>query len=175
MGDDSVIRRRQERIADAPTGYPPAVSTLLDVELAAEPASAARSRRAITEWLESLCGLASLCDVGQDLVLAVNEAISNSCEHAYRGEPGTVRLRARVRAVGEPAPGLGPCAHCEVWVEVSDHGRWREPPDDPGFRGRGLMMAEASVDGMGIERSANGTTVTMRRALGCPAKQTVSV
>lgn len=127
----------------------------------------------MTEWLTSLCGLAALCEVGQDLVLAVNEAISNSVEHAYRGRPGTVRLRARAQAGRVPEPRLGPCARFEVRVEIIDHGTWREPPSDPGFRGRGLMMAEASVDRMGIERSATGTTVTLRRSLGCPSEQAV--
>lgn len=151
------------------------MSLVLDVEFAAEPASAARSRRAMTHWLESLCGLAALCDVGQDIVLAVNEAISNSVEHAYGGGPGTVRLRARARTGPVPESDRGPCARLEVSVEIIDHGRWREPPSDPGFRGRGLYMAEASVDEMGIERSANGTTVTLRRALGCPSTESVSV
>jgi serine/threonine-protein kinase RsbW len=129
----------------------------------------------MSAWLASLCGLVALCDVGQDLVLAVNEAISNSVEHAYGGGPGTVRLRARVRTVGSGRPGLGACACLEVSIEIIDHGCWREPPSDPGFRGRGLMMAEASVDHLGIERSDAGTTVTMNRSLGCPTRQTVSV
>ncbi len=150
------------------------MSTVLDVEFAAEPASAARSRRAITEWLSSVCGLTAICDVGQDLVLAVNEAISNSAEHAYGGGPGTIRLQARVRSIPGSEPLPDPCAHLEVWIEIHDYGRWREPPADPGFRGRGLMMAEASVDRLGIERTPSGTTVTMRRVLGCPVKQTVS-
>lgn len=150
------------------------MSTVLDVELAAEPASAARSRRAISRWLESLCGTTALCDVGQDLLLAVNEAISNSVEHAYRGGPGTVRLRARLRVAGEPVPDRGRCVRSEVWVEISDHGRWRDPPADPGFRGRGLMMAEASVDHMQVERTSSGTTVTLLRSLACPILQAVS-
>ncbi|WP_165922468.1 ATP-binding protein [Pseudonocardia endophytica] len=150
------------------------MSPVLDVELAAEPASAARSRRALSSWLASLCGLTALCDVGQDLVLAVNEAISNSVEHAYGGGPGTVRLRARVRTVVDAGSGTRGCGRLEVSVEIIDHGCWREPPSDPGFRGRGLMMAEASVDHMGIERTSAGTTVTMHRSLGCPSRQTVS-
>lgn len=149
------------------------MSTVLDVEFAAEPSSAAMSRRAITHWLESLCGVATICDVGQDLVLAVNEAISNSVEHAYNGVPGTVRLQARVRAVDGMTPGAGPCARLEVLIEISDEGHWREPPEDPGFRGRGLMMAEASVDRLVIDRTDTGTTVTMRRALGCPPREAV--
>ena len=148
------------------------MSAELDVEFAAEPAAAARSRRVMRHWLGSLCGLAAVCDVGEDLVLAVNEAISNSVEHAYGGGPGTVRLRARLRPCDGMAPGHGPCDRVEARVEINDHGRWREPPDDPGFRGRGLMMAEASVDHMGIECSATGTTVTLRRTLDCPAPPT---
>lgn len=162
------------RFGWAPTGYAVPVSPLLDVELAAEPSSAVRSRRAMTEWLESLCGLTALCDVRQDLVLAVNEAISNSAEHAYSGGPGTIRLRARIRSLDGGAPGVGPCARLEVWIEITDHGRWREPPEDPGFRGRGLMMAEASVDRLIIDRTASGTVVTLRRTLGCPIRHTVS-
>lgn len=172
-GDGAFVRTCRGRIANAPTGYAGTVSAVLDVEFAAEPASAARARRAMTGWLTSLCGLAALCDVGQDLVLAVNEAISNSVEHAYGGGPGVVRLRARARTVRPPKADPGRCARLEVWVEITDHGAWREPPSDPGFRGRGLMMAEASVDRMGIERTARGTTVTLRRSLDCPVEQTV--
>ncbi|MET0187780.1 MAG: ATP-binding protein [Pseudonocardia sediminis] len=142
----------------------------LNVELAAEPCSAARSRRVTTEWLSSVCGFADTCDIGQDIVLAVNEAVSNGIEHAYPDENGVVTVCGRIQQTApERRPdGAGPCGAFEVCIEVSDNGRWRPPAADPGHRGRGLMMAEAAVDHLALDKGESGTVVTLRRRLGCP-------
>lgn len=140
----------------------------LNVELAAEPRSAARSRRATTDWLASVCWFAMCCDVGQDIVLAVNEAVSNGIEHAYPDEQGVVTVHGWVREAGPGAPGAGPCGDLEVCIEVSDRGHWRTPPEDPGARGRGLMMVEAMVDRIAVDKGSGGTVVTLHRRLGCP-------
>ncbi|MBP2370628.1 ATP-binding protein [Pseudonocardia parietis] len=130
------------------------MSSILHVELAAEPAAAGRSRRVTGRWLTSLCGAEQPCATAQDLVLAVNEAVSNSAEHAYRGDPsGVVVLHGTAD---------GP----RVELEVSDHGRWRDPPADNGFRGRGLDMIEAVAEDVRVERGPRGTTVTFCGTLG---------
>lgn len=142
----------------------------LHVELPAEPASAARSRRATREWLASLCGVNTLCDTGEDIVLAVNEAVSNGIEHAYPGGAGTVTLDGRVRETGRRAPDeAGYGAELEICIEVADHGSWRAPSGDPGYRGRGLQMAEAVVDELDVDHGPDGTVVRLHRSLGCPA------
>lgn len=138
------------------------MSSNLHVELAAEPGAAVRSRRATGRWLTSLCGAEQLCAVAQDLVLAVNEAVSNSAEHAYRGDPsGVVVLHGTVLH--------GTAERARVRLEVSDHGRWRDPPADNGFRGRGLDMIESVAEDVRVERGPQGTTVTFCGTLGrCP-------
>lgn len=131
----------------------------LYVELPAVPGAAGRSRRETVRWLEALCGADRPCDAVADLVLAVNEAVSNSIEHAYRGDPsGTVVLRGAA-APGPDRPG---CAALRVTVEVSDRGSWRPPPRDPGFRGRGLSMIRACAEDVVVDARPSGTTVTMR-------------
>lgn len=133
------------------------MSPRLHVELPAEPGAAWRSRRETGHWLTSLCGTDQPCAVMQDLVLAVNEAVSNSIEHGYREDScGTVVLNGTVEGI-------------RVRMEVSDHGSWRAPPDDPGYRGRGLGMIEAVTEEARVEHGPDGTTVTFGGTLGrCP-------
>ncbi|MEU6699599.1 ATP-binding protein [Pseudonocardia sp. NPDC046786] len=134
----------------------------LVLELTAEPRAARRARREVGRWLASLCGAEHACETASDLVLAVNEAVSNSVEHAYGDDPlgadGTVTLRAEVQ---RPGP--------RVRVQVSDHGCWRDPPEDNGHRGRGLLMITACAEDVSVRPGADGTTVTLHRTLGrCP-------
>ncbi|ANY07841.1 ATP-binding protein [Pseudonocardia sp. HH130630-07] len=134
------------------------MSSSLHVELPADPGAAGRSRREAGRWLASLCGVDRPCETVQDLVLAVNEAVSNSIEHAYpgAGAAGTVILRGDTD---------GP----RVRLEVSDRGSWREPPADNGYRGRGLGMIEAVTEDVRVERGPEGTTVTFHGRLArCP-------
>ncbi|MDN5918221.1 MAG: ATP-binding protein [Pseudonocardia sp.] len=143
----------------------------LNVEFTAERHSAARSRRATTDWLASVCRFAVCCDTGQDIVLAVNEAVSNGIEHAYPDDDGVVTVCGRIQeADPDRRPdGACPCGALEVCIEVSDHGCWQTPPADPGHRGRGLMMAEGAVDLLTLDTGTDGTVVTLHRRLGCRA------
>ncbi|WP_224403415.1 MULTISPECIES: ATP-binding protein [Pseudonocardia] len=132
----------------------------LRVELPVEPGSAGRSRRETGRWLASLCGTDEQCPTVQDLVLAVNEAVSNSIEHAYGatgpGGDATVLLR-------------GDAEGYRVRMEVSDRGRWRDPPTDPGHRGRGIGMIEAVAEDVRVVPGPDGTTVSFRGRIGrCP-------
>lgn len=132
----------------------------LRVELPVEPASAGRSRRETGRWLTSLCGTDEQCPTVQDLVLAVNEAVSNCIEHAYGAAgsegPATVLLH-------------GETDGHRVRMKVSDRGCWRDPPTDPGHRGRGIGMIEAVAEDVRVEPGPDGTTVTFRGRIGrCP-------
>lgn len=149
-----------------PSGYSRVMPSDLHVELPAEPGAAGRSRRATGRWLAAVCGADEPCDTVSDLVLAVNEAVSNSIEHAYRDDPsGTVVLHAdAVR--GREGAALG-CPGVRVTVRVTDRGAWREPATDPGHRGRGLSMIRACAEDVVVAAGSTGTTVTFHGRLGC--------
>ncbi|WP_214401344.1 ATP-binding protein [Pseudonocardia lacus] len=89
-----------------------------------------------------------------DIVLAVDEAVANVVDHAYRGQPevGKVHVFAWVLVGAQDR---------RVTVSVTDQGRWRPVPADPGFRGRGLLMMSTCMASLHIEHSAGGTAVTM--------------
>jgi anti-sigma regulatory factor (Ser/Thr protein kinase) len=119
----------------------------LDVAFPARPESSPRFRRALRAFLERL----RLDDERvNDVVLAAGEAAGNAIEHAYRGEDGSVHLRAYV-------------AECFLVVEVSDSGRWRLEGDPE--RGRGLGIMRALVDRVSIESSRRGTNVRLELSI----------
>jgi serine/threonine-protein kinase RsbW len=104
-------------------------------------------RRLVRRWT-----LAAVADeeVGESIVLAVDEAVSNAVEHAYPGRVGDVSLFAAPR----------PCGNGVV-VVVEDHGVWSPPAADPGFRGRGLDLVRELSDHHYVVGSDLGTTVRM--------------
>jgi anti-sigma regulatory factor (Ser/Thr protein kinase) len=108
-------------------------------------------RHRLAEWLRSEGVPDSLA---ADIVLVVNEACSNSVEHAYRGrEPGTMRIEATID-------------ERHLTVRVADSGSWKTPPADPGTRGRGLLLMRALSDRVELDGTAEGTTVGMRFGFG---------
>jgi PAS domain S-box-containing protein len=130
-------------------------STLV-IENNAIPTRLSDVRHQLAAWLRSAGVPESLA---ADIVLVVNEACSNSVEHAYRGrEPGTMRIEATRD---------GPHIH----VQVTDLGSWKTPPADPGTRGRGLLLMRALSDGVELDGTTEGTTVGMRFAFGEGAPQ----
>ncbi|MBM7813892.1 ATP-binding protein [Saccharothrix algeriensis] len=116
-------------------------------EFPAEAGRLAVVRARLDRWL-SASGLSE--DDRYDLVIAVNEAVSNAVEHAYPdGEPGVVRVEAEARPDGS------------IRVVVADDGRWRVPPVELSDRGRGLLLMRENVDEVQVERAADGTRVTL--------------
>ncbi len=136
---DAVVDAMLDRLA--PTlGYDDDVAIVLYrhagselvIENAAIPARLSDTRRRLADWLRCASVPESLA---ADIVLVVNEACSNSAEHAYRGrEPGTMRVEA---ALGDR----------HIHVKVSDSGSWKTPPADPGTRGRGLLLMRTLSEG----------------------------
>ncbi|MCE0767203.1 SpoIIE family protein phosphatase, partial [Pseudonocardia kujensis] len=108
-------------------------------------------RRAIGEWA-ACCGLGE--DGTTDLQLAVGEAVTNAVEHAYTdGEaPGAdaVGLTLELQPEGSVA------------VRVVDHGLWRPPPADPGYRGRGLALIRELAEDVEVLPTDDGTEVRFR-------------
>jgi anti-sigma regulatory factor (Ser/Thr protein kinase) len=122
----------------------------------AHPEQLALMRAQLRGWLASL-GLTG--ETQDDLVLAVNEAASNSVEHAYLSAAGddTVELTLWT----EPHT---------VCVEVVDHGAWLVPSDRPNGRGRGIEMMQRLMASVQIHCDTRGTRVLLRHPLsGSPA------
>jgi serine/threonine-protein kinase RsbW len=88
-------------------------------------------------------------DTVEDLVLAVDEAVTNVVDHAYPARTGAVRLHLARLDCGEHS------------VTVDDDGAWRPPPGDPGFRGRGLRLIDGLADHVVVTHATGGTTVIM--------------
>jgi anti-sigma regulatory factor (Ser/Thr protein kinase) len=87
-------------------------------------------------------------DTTADLQLLLSEAATNSVEHAYRdGPPGEFVYSVQRRDDGT------------IRVEVQDFGRWRPPPADPGYRGRGLAVINNLADDVTLEVGESGTRV----------------
>lgn len=94
--------------------------------LAANPAAAAAARDLIRQWL---AGAGWPSDPAEDIVYAVNEAVSNTAEHAYPpGTLGQVTVAARIEhdPSGAARTVAGPVRR--VRVSVCDQGRRRTPP-----------------------------------------------
>ncbi|WP_214405621.1 SpoIIE family protein phosphatase [Pseudonocardia lacus] len=120
----------------------------LRLRLDAEPEQLGVLRRTVGAWCEAI-GMSE--DGLTDLQLAIGEAVTNSVEHAYLG-----RVPAGVDV------GLDRLRGGAVAVRVVDGGHWRPPPDDPGFRGRGLSLIRDLAEELTVTPGADGTTVRFR-------------
>lgn len=137
------------RLAGAPGGGIDVDSTFVPLSCAgilSEPGQLVEVRHQLERWATKAGLRASTVS---DLVLASYEALANAAEHAYAARGGLVDLVAARTTDGR------------VLVIVSDHGRWRPPPADPGFRGRGLQMITALTRRMQVLPGPHGTTVHM--------------
>ena len=83
----------------------------------AQPGQLASIRAQIRRWLRPL-HLTE--DAKNDMVLAVNEAVSNAIEHAYTPPTDEDTVRVRFRVEGGT-----------ICFEVIDRGTWRTPPVAP--------------------------------------------
>jgi anti-sigma regulatory factor (Ser/Thr protein kinase) len=132
------------RVAEAA----PAALTLTDT---ADARTVARFRRELSRWLR---GRFALDPVRlNDVLLAVNEALTNAAEFAYRGLRGTVTMQARYVA-----------ADRALVFEVSDRGAWRhtDPKSRSNTRGRGIPLMRALADSATIYRLPGGTRVRLQ-------------
>ncbi len=128
----------------------------LRLTLAAEPRSAGRARRAVSEFA---IGEGAIDALAADVALAVSEAVTNVIVHAYsdRDTPGgIVVVAARERQ--------------ELCVTISDDGDGIGPrADSPGL-GLGLAIIARVAHGVEIERGVNGgAELRMRFRLVAPA------
>ncbi|GAB3586860.1 SpoIIE family protein phosphatase [Amycolatopsis endophytica] len=126
----------------------------LRLDLPAEPSSLVDMRRELRRWLAE----SNVPDEpAADVILAVDEACTNSIEHGYAGRPdGLLTLTA---AVGEDG----------LEIVITDDGTWRTPPSDPGIRGRGVGLMRALMTEVEISPGDDGSRVRMTRSLADPA------
>jgi anti-sigma regulatory factor (Ser/Thr protein kinase) len=114
-------------------------------------------RHRLSGWLR---GAAVPEELSGDIVLVVNEACTNSIEHAYRGQyPGTMLLEV------ESVAG-------EVHVRVTDNGSWQAPAANPGNSGRGLVLIRAISDSVALDSTPAGTTLDVTFRLPMAAIKT---
>jgi anti-sigma regulatory factor (Ser/Thr protein kinase) len=89
------------------------------------------------------------------LALAGYEAMANVVTHAYGDQIGVLDVQATV------SPDRN-----SVTVIVTDYGRWRPPPADPGLlHGRGLPLIRHMAHTADVFPTPHGTTVNMRWSL----------
>lgn len=117
----------------------------LALSLPAEPRMLAQARRTLRQWLRE-SGVAPTDE--NEIVIACGEACANVVQHAYGRDLGVFELEAQL--VG-----------AAVEVSVRDHGEWRAPTERGG--GWGLSLMRSLMDSVLMDRSPEGTTVTMRR------------
>lgn len=123
------------------------VAPLLCLGLSGDVSRLTYLRKDIRTWAGSV-GMG--VDDAADMVLATYEALTNAAEHAYGASGAWL-----VDLVAARTP------EARVVVSVRDQGRWRPPPSDPGFRGRGMAMMRSLADEMDIRSGEDGTTVLM--------------
>jgi PAS domain S-box-containing protein len=114
------------------------------LERDATPDQLAPIRHRLGSWLKA----ADVPDeLARDIVLVVNEACTNSIEHAYSGnDVGTMRLEV------ESVDG-------EVRARIADYGSWKTPAQEPGHGGRGMVLVNGVSDSVEIDCAPTGTTV----------------
>jgi serine/threonine-protein kinase RsbW len=120
--------------------------------VAAEARTVSTVRNEFGRWIRAQLALDE--ERVSDIVLAVNEALANAAEFAYRTFPdaGTVSIEAQHSG-----------ATGSLVVVVSDHGVWYdEDPVRSRTRGRGIPLMRALSDGATIERKPDGTRVRLR-------------
>jgi serine/threonine-protein kinase RsbW len=145
-------------------------SRLLRLALPAAPIVVSVARDQLRRWL---AGLSWPSGQLEDVVLAVNEAVTNAIEYAYLDQPqGVVEIQGGV----EPTPD----GQRRVTIIVRDQGRWRPPPTNDEHRRRGIPLMQACMDTVTIGQPDDdrvGTWVVLRSravpppALGAPDNQ----
>ncbi len=126
-----------------------ATGGVFHVAVPARPASVARVRHTLEDWLDAQPEQLTAEQVA-DVLLAVSEACANAVLHAYDLEDGELRVEASFDSRG-------------LVVRIADDGRWR--PAAEGEPGRGTTLMRRLVDECELRPDARGTEVVLRKAL----------
>lgn len=122
----------------------------LQVSIAPDLRALRQVRTSLRAWLAAV----GVHDV-DDVVLAVDEAVSNAVEHGHGDDHAAGRsspITVTARVAGDDM----------VQIEVRDHGSWRVPTPNSD-RGRGIGIMRSIMDEVDVRSSATGTVVVMRR------------
>jgi anti-sigma regulatory factor (Ser/Thr protein kinase) len=107
-------------------------------------------RHRLVSWLDRLSWPEA---DGDDVLLAVNEALDNAADHAYPpSDPGLMQLNVWQVAEADARRAI---------AVVTDWGRWKPPAADAGYRGRGLIVMRECMESALVQPSQRGTTVIL--------------
>jgi anti-sigma regulatory factor (Ser/Thr protein kinase) len=140
------VHSARERNPDDP------LASVISMVLMSDPVSLSVVRERFRRWLAALCWPAREVD---DIVMAVNEAVSNAVEQTHPSAVG-----AEVRVAGRQFAERDGGRRVLVAVAAGDY--WSPEPD--GFEGPGLLMIHACMDAVEVSREVDGTTMLMTSA-----------
>jgi serine/threonine-protein kinase RsbW len=121
----------------------------LELRLQAQPESGSVLRAHLRAWLEDVGACRSYIF---ETLLATTEAFTNAVRHPHQP------TRQSVDVKGSLASGF-------VTISIRDYGTWdrHSRRKEPG--GLGLVLIDAVMDDVRVDRDPHGTTVTMSRRL----------
>lgn len=125
---------------------------VISMVLMADPVSLSVVRQRFRRWLAALRWPPREVD---DVVMAVNEAVTSAVEHTHPSAIGA-EVRVAARQYAEPDGGR------RILVAVAGGEYWTPEPDD--FKGPGLLMIHACMDAIEISREVDGVTMLLTSA-----------
>jgi anti-sigma regulatory factor (Ser/Thr protein kinase) len=137
--------------------HPP--DDVISMVLMADPVSLSVVRERFRRWLGALRWPSREVD---DVVMAVNEAVTSAVEHTHPSAIGA-EVRVAARQYTEPDGGR------RVIVAVAGGEHWTPEPD--GFEGPGLLMIHSCMDAIEVCREDDGTTMLLTSAKVPPLRK----
>jgi anti-sigma regulatory factor (Ser/Thr protein kinase) len=128
-----------------------AATEVISMVLLADPVSLSVVRERFRRWLGVLCWPGQEVD---DVVMAVNEAVSIAVEHVHPSQVGA-EVHVAARQFAEEDGGR------RVMIGVVGTGGWCPEPSDPAFRSAGMLMIHACMDAVEVNREQDATTLLM--------------
>jgi anti-sigma regulatory factor (Ser/Thr protein kinase) len=125
------------------------LGSVISMVLMSDPISLSVVRERFRRWLGGLFWPLREID---DIVMAVNEAVSNAVEQTHPSLMGA-EVRVAARQFAERDGGR------RVLIAVAAGDYWS--PEPAGFEGPGLLMIHTCMDSVEVAREADGTTMLM--------------
>ena len=132
------------------------LGSVISMVLMSDPVSLSVVRERFRRWLGVLSWPRREVD---DIVMAVNEAVSNAVEQTHPSVMGA-EVRVAARQFAERDGGR------RVLIAVATGEYWS--PEPAGFEGPGLLMIHTCMDSVEVTREVDGTTMLMTSARGPP-------